>query len=104
MFLPQRHPKLNTISQCPRPSYCEEFLTPLPTTVLEDHNLSAVRYCLFSIFAATFHHVITAKLKQLCVCVCVRVRVSVYTICYWDYHYHDLHHHVQKGLGVFPFP
>ena len=46
--------------------------------MLEDHNLSAVRYCLFSIFAATFQHVITAKLKQLCVCVCACARECIY--------------------------
>jgi hypothetical protein len=33
----------------------EELLAPRPTTKLEDHPLSAVRDCLFSIFAATLH-------------------------------------------------
>jgi hypothetical protein len=35
--------------------YGEEFLAPCPTSKLEDHPLSAVRDCLFKIFAATLH-------------------------------------------------
>jgi hypothetical protein len=35
--------------------YGEEFLAPRPTPKLEDHLLSAVRDCLFNIFAATLH-------------------------------------------------
>jgi hypothetical protein len=35
--------------------YGEELLDPRPTQKLEDHPLSAVCNCLFSIFAATFH-------------------------------------------------
>jgi len=35
--------------------YGEELLAPRPTTKLEDHFLSAVRDCLFNIFAATLH-------------------------------------------------
>jgi hypothetical protein len=35
--------------------YGEELLAPRPTTKLEDHRLSAVRDCLFNIFAATLH-------------------------------------------------
>jgi hypothetical protein len=35
--------------------YGEEFSAPLPTLKLEDHRLSAVRYCLFNIFTATLH-------------------------------------------------
>jgi hypothetical protein len=33
----------------------EELLAPRPTTKLEDHPLSAVRACLFNIFAATLN-------------------------------------------------
>jgi hypothetical protein len=33
--------------------YDEELLAPRPTPKLEDHPLSAVRDCLFNIFAAT---------------------------------------------------
>jgi hypothetical protein len=33
----------------------EELLAPRPTPKLEDHPLSAVRNCLFNIFAATLH-------------------------------------------------
>ena len=33
--------------------YGEQLLAPLPTPKLEDHNLSAVRDCLFNLFAAT---------------------------------------------------
>jgi len=36
-------------------SYGEELLAPRPTPKLEDQALSAVRDCLFNIFAATFH-------------------------------------------------
>jgi hypothetical protein len=35
--------------------YGEEFLAPRPIPKLEDHHLSAVRDCLFNIFAATLH-------------------------------------------------
>jgi hypothetical protein len=34
--------------------YCEELLAPRPTPKLEDRPLSAVRDCLFNIFAAFF--------------------------------------------------
>jgi hypothetical protein len=34
--------------------YDEELLAPRPTPKLEDHPLSAVRYFLFNVFAATF--------------------------------------------------
>ena len=33
----------------------EELLAPRPTPKLEDHPLSAVRNCLFNLFAATLH-------------------------------------------------
>jgi len=33
----------------------EALLAPRPTPKLEDHPLSAVRDCLFNLFAATFH-------------------------------------------------
>ena len=35
--------------------YGEELLAPRPNTKLEDHALSAVRFCLFNIFAVTLH-------------------------------------------------
>ena len=35
--------------------YGEELLAPSPTPRLEDQPLSAVRDCLFNVFAATFH-------------------------------------------------
>jgi hypothetical protein len=35
--------------------YGEELLAPRPTPKLEDHPLSAVRDCLFNIFAVTLH-------------------------------------------------
>ena len=35
--------------------YGEDLSTPRPTPNLEDHSLSAVRDCLFNIFAATLH-------------------------------------------------
>ena len=35
--------------------YGEELLAPRPTPKLEDHPLSALRDCLFNIFAATLH-------------------------------------------------
>ena len=35
--------------------YGEELLAPRPTPKLEDHPLSAVRDCLFNVFAATLH-------------------------------------------------
>jgi hypothetical protein len=36
--------------------YGEELLAPRPTPKLEDHPLSAVRDCLFNVFAATLHN------------------------------------------------
>jgi hypothetical protein len=36
--------------------YGEKLLAPLPTPKLERHPLSAVRNCLFKIFAATLHN------------------------------------------------
>ena len=36
-------------------SYGEELLAPRPTLKLEDQSLSAVRDCLFNLFAATLH-------------------------------------------------
>jgi hypothetical protein len=36
--------------------YGEELLAPRPTPKLEDHPLSAVRDCLFNVFAATLHY------------------------------------------------
>jgi len=41
--------------RCKSSFYGEDLPTPRPTTKLEDHHLSAVRDCLFNIFAATFH-------------------------------------------------
>jgi hypothetical protein len=35
--------------------FCDELSDPLPTPKLEGDPLSAVRYCLFNIFAATLH-------------------------------------------------
>jgi hypothetical protein len=35
--------------------YGEELLAPRPNPKLEDHPISAVRVCLFNIFAATLH-------------------------------------------------
>jgi hypothetical protein len=36
--------------------YGEELLAPCPTPKLEDHALSAVRDCLFNIFAGSLHN------------------------------------------------
>jgi hypothetical protein len=36
--------------------YGEALLAPRPTPKLEDHPLSAVRDCLFNVFAATLHN------------------------------------------------
>jgi hypothetical protein len=35
--------------------YGEELLAPRPTPQMEDHPMSAVRDCLFNVFAATLH-------------------------------------------------
>jgi hypothetical protein len=35
--------------------YCETLLAPLPNPKLDDHRFSAVRDCLFNIFASTRH-------------------------------------------------
>jgi hypothetical protein len=36
--------------------YGEELLAPRPTPKLEDHPLSAIRDCLFNVFAATLYN------------------------------------------------
>jgi len=60
--------------------YGEQLLTPRATPKLEDHPLSAVRYCLFNIIAATLriggrsstrdlrtrHSVVTGTYHVLC--------------------------------------
>jgi len=63
--------------------YGEELSVPCPTPRQGDHPLSAVRNCLFNIFAATLHigghssihnlrtrHAIVTGTFSLCVCVC----------------------------------
>jgi hypothetical protein len=46
-------------------SYGEELLAPRPTPKLEDHSLSAVSDCLFSIFAATLHTGCRSSIRNL---------------------------------------
>ena len=53
--------------------YVEELLAPRPTPKLEDYPLSAVRYCLFNIFAATLHIEGRSSIRNL------RTRHSVVT-------------------------
>jgi hypothetical protein len=44
------------VTFCNKLTFCgEELLAPCPTPKLEDYPPSAVRDCLFNIFAATFH-------------------------------------------------
>ena len=45
--------------------YGEELLAPRPTPKLEDHPMSAVRYCLFSIFAAVLHIAGRSSIRSL---------------------------------------
>jgi hypothetical protein len=45
--------------------YGEELFAPHPTPKLEDHPLSAVRDCLFNIFAATLHTVGRSSARNL---------------------------------------
>ena len=64
--------------------YDEEFLAPRPTSKLEDHTLSAVRDCLFNIFAAT--HVIGGRSSRRD----MRMQLAMVTGTHlsWDsYHY-----------------
>ena len=46
-------------------SYWEELLAPLPTPKLEGHPLSAVRDCLFNLFAATLHIGCRSSIRKL---------------------------------------
>ena len=45
--------------------YGEELLAPRPGSKLEDHPLSAVRYCLFDIFAAALHIAGRSSIRNL---------------------------------------
>jgi hypothetical protein len=45
--------------------YGEELLAPGPTPKLEDHPLSAVRDCLFNVFAATLHNWRRSSIRNL---------------------------------------
>jgi hypothetical protein len=45
--------------------YGEELLAHRPTPKLEDHSLSAVRYCLFNIFTATLHIACRSSIRNL---------------------------------------
>jgi hypothetical protein len=45
--------------------YGEELLVPRPTPKLENHPLSAVRDCLFNIFAATLHIEGSSSIRNL---------------------------------------
>ena len=45
--------------------YGEELLARRPTTKLEEHNLSAVRDCLFNIFAAILHFDCRSSIRNL---------------------------------------
>jgi hypothetical protein len=47
------------------PFYGEELSAPRPTPKLEDHPLSAVRDCLFDIFAATLHTAGRSSIRNL---------------------------------------
>ena len=46
----------------------EELLAPCPTPKLEDHPLSAIRDCLFNIFAATLHIADRSSIHNLRTC------------------------------------
>jgi hypothetical protein len=45
--------------------HSQELLAPRPTPKLEDHSLSAVRYWLFNIFAATLHNGGRSSIRNL---------------------------------------
>jgi hypothetical protein len=45
--------------------YGEGLLTPRPNPKLEDHSLSAVRYCLFNIFGATLRIECRTSIRKL---------------------------------------
>jgi hypothetical protein len=49
-------PRLRVVFRNKLIFYGEELLAPRPTPKLEDHPLSAVRDCLFNIFAATLQN------------------------------------------------
>ena len=49
-------------------SYGEDSLAPRPTPHLEDHPFSAVRYCIFNIFAATLHIAGRSSIHNLSTC------------------------------------
>jgi hypothetical protein len=52
---PEPGPRLGIVYRNMVIFYGEELLAPRPTSNLEDHPLSAVRDCLFNVFAATLH-------------------------------------------------
>ena len=48
--------------------YGEKLLAPRPTPEVEDHHFSAVRDCLFNIFAATLHIGSRSTIRKLRTC------------------------------------
>jgi hypothetical protein len=71
-------------------SYCKELLAPRPSPKLEDRPLSAVRDCLFDIFAATLHIGGRASIRN----VSTRRAVVTGTHLSWD------HRQYQENLQV----
>jgi hypothetical protein len=71
--------------------YGEELLPPPPTPKLKDHTLSAVRNCLFNIFAATLHIAGRSSIRNLRTCHAVVTGTHWSRGCpetsAWNYHY-----------------
>jgi len=64
--------------------YGKELLAPRPTAELEDHPLSAVRDCLFNIFAATVHIGCRSSIRNLRTRHAVVTRPTYHGTC-WVY-------------------
>jgi len=83
--------------------YGEDLSTPRPTPKLEDHPLSAVRYCLFNIFAANLHIGGRSSIRNMRTCHAVETETNLsltYILTYLlisllllYYHHHHCYFH-----------
>jgi len=71
--------------------YGKQFLVPHPNPNLVDHTLSAVRDCLFKVFAATLHTGDRSSIRNLRTHNAVRQVVFWFALHKYIYYFHFLH-------------